>query len=218
MRHVQATAVVLLSAVLALAAPPVVTVPAEVTGEVGSFVAVRASVTEAKVVKFVPLDSGLNVFPADLLADKTATVVTSARPGKFRILCYSGNADGPSEPVTVTVVIGGGGPPVVDPVRPTPTPDVVKAEKVAVVVVEESQARTVAQGKVLADLRKWIDGNGHTMFVVDKDDPAAARNGYLPLVKELPGVIVFDQKGGGKPLSVFKLDSDPVAKVKEVVK
>jgi hypothetical protein len=214
----QSAFLVCLLAGVGAAAPPVVTVPAEVTGEVGSFVAVRASVTEAKVVKFLPLDAGLNVFPADLLSDKTATVVTSARPGKYRILCYSGNADGPSEPATVTIVIGGGTPPVVDPVKPDPKPDVAKAERVAVVVVEESQARTVAHGKAIADLRKWVEGSGHTLFVVDKDDPAASRNGYLPLVKKLPGVIVFDRNGGGKPLSVFDLDNDPVSKVKEVVK
>jgi hypothetical protein len=218
MRAKAALLCVLAAAVVAQAAPPVVTVPAEVTGDVGSFVAVRASVTDAKIVKFVPVDAGLNVFPADLLADKTATVVTGSKPGKFRLICYSGNADGPSEPVTVTVVIGGGGPPVVDPVRPTPTPDVVKAEKVSVVLVEESQARTVAQGKAIADLRKWVDGNGHAMFVVDKDDPAASKNGYLPIVKKLPGVIVFDRNGGGTPLTVFDLDNDPVSKVKEVVK
>ena len=208
---------VLASVVAATAAPPVVTLPAEVTGDVGSFVAVRASVTEAKVVRFVPLDAGLNVFPADLLADKTATVVTAGKPGRYRILAYSGNAEGPSEPATVTVVIGGS-PPVVDPVKPGPKPEPVKADKVAVVVVEESQARTVAQAKALAELEVWCKQNGHSRWVVDKDDPTASKNGYLPLVKKLPGVLVFDKAGGGTPLTVFDLDSDPVSKVKEVVK
>lgn len=214
---------VLLSAVVAQAAPPVVTVPQEVTGEVGSFVAVRATVTDAKVVKFVPVDPGLNVFPADLLADKTATVVTGSKPGKFRLICYSGNADGPSEPVTVTVVIGGGGPPVVDPVNPNPpTPTPAKAEKVILVVVEETLSRTVKQGEQLAALQEWADAGKHGRFTVDKDDPTAARNGYLAVLKEkdvsLPAVIVFDAKGGNKPLTVLKLDGDTLNKVKEVVK
>ncbi len=47
-------------------------------GEVGAFVPVRTAVTDAKAVKFVSLDPGLNLFPADLLADKTATVVTAS--------------------------------------------------------------------------------------------------------------------------------------------
>lgn len=62
MRAKVALLCVLAAAVVAQAAPPVVTVPAEVAGDVGSFVAVRASVTDAKVVKFVPVDPGLNVY------------------------------------------------------------------------------------------------------------------------------------------------------------
>lgn len=210
MRHLLT---VLVLGSVAWASPPVVTVPAEVAGEVGGFVPVRATVAGSKVVKFVPLDGGLNVFPADLLADKTATVVTSGKAGRYRILCYSGNADGPSDAVTVTVVIGGAAP-IVDPVKP----DVVKAEKLAVVVVEESATRTVKQAEQLTSLRKWIDAGGHTLFLVDKDDPAAVRNGYLPYARDLPAVLVFDQKAAGKPLSVVKLDADTVTKVKEVVK
>lgn len=218
MRHLLT---VLVLAGVALAAPPVVTVPAEVKGDVGSFVAVKADVKDGKSVKFVVLDAGLNVFPAGLLADPTATVVTAGKPGKFRILCYSGNADGPSEPVTVTVVIGDGGkddPKKPDPVKPQP--DVAKAEKVAIVVVEESQQRTVKQAEQLTALHKWADAGGHTFFVIDKDDPTASKNGYLPHANStgIPSVLVFDQKNAGKPLTVVKLDEATLGKVKEVVK
>lgn len=204
------------------AAPPVVTVPAEVHGDVGAFVAVRAEVTEATVVKFVPLDGGLNVFPADLLSDKTATVVTSAKGGRFKLLCYSGNADGPSEPVTVTVVIGTPKPDTPDPVEPEPTP-VTKAENVAVVIVEESRERTPGQAAVInsAEFEQFITAGGHVRFVVDKDDAAAKRNGYLIYAKEFPTALVFDQTKGGKPLAVFPLPdsgSELVNKVKGVVK
>lgn len=207
---------VLVLAGVALAAPPVVTVPSEVKGDVGSFVAVKADVKDGKAVKFVPLDSGLNVFPAGLLNDPTATVVTAGKAGRYRILCYSGNADGPSEPVTVTVVIGGATDPVKpDPVKPEP---VTKVEKVSIVVVEESQQRTVKQAEQLTALHRWADANGHTMFTVDKDDPTASKNGYLPYAKDIPAVLVFDQKNAGKPLAVVKLDADTMNKVKEVVK
>lgn len=63
---------------VAWAAPPVVTVPAEVTGDVGDFVAVKAAVKDGKAVKFVQIDAGLKVFPPGMLLDPTATVVTSA--------------------------------------------------------------------------------------------------------------------------------------------
>lgn len=99
---------------LLVAAPPV-DVPAEVKGDVGAFVPLRAK-TDGAVVKFVALDAGLNVFPADLLADKRATVVTATKPGRYRVLAYSSVKDDPTEPAIVTVVIGDA------PVPPGPNP------------------------------------------------------------------------------------------------
>jgi hypothetical protein len=119
----------------AFAAPPP-EVPAEVKGEVGAFVAIRAK-TEGSRVVFVPIDLGLNVFPADLLADKKATVVTSARPGRYRILCYSAVGTEPTDPAIVVVVIGGDDPPVppVPPPNPPgpkpPEPDAALVKKLA---------------------------------------------------------------------------------------
>lgn len=224
MYRVQVSLLLVLAAALVQAAPPVVTVPAEVKGEVGAFVAVRATVTESKVVKFVPLDAGLNLFPADLLADKTATVVTSGKAGRYRVLCYSGNADGPSEATTVTVVIGD--PPPVDPVKPDPKPQPTAA-KVCVVVVEESSLRTPAQADAMYDptLQKWLKDGGHKFAVVDKDDPQSAAAGYAAHVQTtgLPTVIVIDATttAAKKPLSVFRLPATAAelkAKIQEVVK
>jgi hypothetical protein len=90
-------------------------VPAEVRGEVAEFVTVIAS-TEGKVVRYVALDAGLQVFPSSLLANQRATVVTSARPGRYRLLAYTSVADVPTEPVITTVIIGGSTPPVPPPI------------------------------------------------------------------------------------------------------
>lgn len=111
----------LLAAAPLYAAPPTLTLPPEVTGDVAAFVVVKAK-TDGKVVKFVALDPGLNVFPAELLSDPTATVVTSARAGRFRLLAYTGTADGPSEPAVCAVVIGGSTvpPPLPPPDKPPP--------------------------------------------------------------------------------------------------
>ena len=118
------------------AAPPV-DVPKEVAGDVGAFVTVRAK-TDGKVVRFVPLDAGLNVFPADLLSDKKATVVTASKVGRYRLLAYSSVKDDPTEPAVVTVVIGGTAPAPdpkpVDPVEPA------KVETFRVLLVYESAA------------------------------------------------------------------------------
>lgn len=193
MRHL--LAVLVLSAGC-LAAPPVVTVPAEVTGEVGSFVAVRATVKDGKAVKFVAVDAGLNLFPADLLADKTATVVTSAKAGRYRILVYSGNADGPSEPAMTTVVIGDGKP--ADPVKPPPAkpepPVVAPAAVYYFAVVRPDQAtKDVADAMRLAawdELRKA----GHLV----KDIPVSELPSGLSLPATLPAVIVLRQNPDGK--------------------
>lgn len=90
-------------------------VPAEVRGEVASFVTIVAE-TEGKSVKFVPLDGGLSVFPQGLLSNPKVTVVTSARAGSYRVLAYSAKGDVPSDPAITTVIIG------VAPVPPGPVP------------------------------------------------------------------------------------------------
>ena len=102
----------MLAALLALGQ---LVVPAEVRGEVAEFVTVIAS-TEGKVVRYVALDAGLQVFPSSLLANQRATVVTSARPGRYRLLAYTSVADIPTEPVITTVIIGASTPPVPPPI------------------------------------------------------------------------------------------------------
>ena len=102
----------MLAALLALGQ---LVVPAEVRGEVAEFVTVIAT-TEGKVVRYVALDAGLQVFPSSLLANQRATVVTSARPGRYRLLAYTSVADVPTEPVITTVIIGSSTPPVPPPI------------------------------------------------------------------------------------------------------
>lgn len=89
-------------------------VPSEVRGEVAEFVSVIAS-TDGKIVRYVALDAGLQVFPSSLLANQRATVVTSARPGRYRLLAYTSVADIPTDPVITIVVIGGAAPPPLPP-------------------------------------------------------------------------------------------------------
>lgn len=102
---------------LALMCGQKVELPAEIKGEVGSFIAVRPK-TDGKLVRYYSLDSGLNSFPAELLSDATATVVTAPKPGRYRLLAYTALGDRPSDPVIVTIVVGGAAP----PTPPVPTP------------------------------------------------------------------------------------------------
>lgn len=96
-------------------------VPAEVKGDPGAFIVVRAE-TEGGAVRWVALDKGLNVFPAELLSDRKATVVTGQR-GSYRLLAYTATLDKdgkplPSDPAICTVVIGDA-----KPIDPPPPPD-----------------------------------------------------------------------------------------------
>jgi hypothetical protein len=118
---VRTLALLLLTAGVGLAAPPRLKLPDGVAGEVADFVTVTAE-TDGRAVRFVPLDPGLKVFPSALLADPKSTVVTAAVPGRYRLLAYTGNADGPSDPATVTVTIGTPAPAPPGPVPPGPTP------------------------------------------------------------------------------------------------
>lgn len=104
---------------LVWSAPPTVTLPAKVEGEAGDFIPVVATTT-GEAVKYVALDPGLKVFPSAFLKDPKTTVVLGAK-GQYRLLAYTGTADGPSEPVIVLVVIGGATePPKKDPPKKDP--------------------------------------------------------------------------------------------------
>ena len=79
--------------------------PENITGRPGSFIQVEAK-TDCKVVEWVLLDSGLELFPVNLLANTKTAVVTSTTPGVYRLLAYGATGDIPSKPAIVTITIG----------------------------------------------------------------------------------------------------------------
>jgi hypothetical protein len=86
----------------------------QVAGEVGAFIRVSAA-TDCKIVKWMAMDPGLNVFPADLLKNSLSTVVIGGKPGVYRLLAYTACDDTPSNPAVCMVIVTG-------PVDPTPGP------------------------------------------------------------------------------------------------
>lgn len=152
MRVPKTLAALLFAAVVAQAAPPVVTLPAEVTGEVSAFVVVKAKVEgDTKGVRYVALDSGLSIFPSDLLSDKNALVVVAGRPGRYKVLAYSGNADGPSEPAYTVLLIGTPDPPPGPAPKPDDKPKPGKVARLRTVVVSESSDLTARKSVFLGD-------------------------------------------------------------------
>lgn len=95
-----------------------VKLPAEVRGPVGSFIVVTATTTDT-LVKWHSVDSGLNLFPPQLLRDSKIAVVTALVPGRYRLLAVSAKSDTPSDFAQCVVVIGDA-PPGPNPPQPAP--------------------------------------------------------------------------------------------------
>lgn len=102
---------------------PTIDLPLKVSGQIGAFVTIPAK-TEAKSVKWVSIDKGLNIFPVDLLKDSKTLIVTAQSEGSYRVFAYAGNEFGASEPAFTTVFIGENSEPI--PVNPTDS-DITKA-------------------------------------------------------------------------------------------
>ena len=84
---------------------PDILLPDTIKAQVGAFVPITAQ-TKGDVVKFVALDPGLSVFPANLLSDKKTTVVVATKNGSYRILAYTSINNIPTDPAFTTVIIG----------------------------------------------------------------------------------------------------------------
>lgn len=197
-------------------------VPAEVKGEVASFVTIVAE-TEGKSVKFVPLDGGLSVFPQGLLSNPKATVVTSAFPGTYRLLAYTAKDGVPSDPQFTRVIIGQPGPapqpvnPVnppqpVNPVQP-PSPAPIPVEGFRVLLVFDPKAQTsltAAQNSILfgADVRGYLNSktaiaaNGARewrLWPVGTDNSGEAKYWQDVMARprqSLPWVVISNGKAG----------------------
>lgn len=107
------------------AAPPTIEAPKTVYGETGEWCEVDIKM-DAVTIKLVQLDAGLKVFPADRLKDPKKVIATALKPGRYKVLLYTGNAEGPSDPVIVTFVFAAPdpNPPGPGPIPPVPVPPV----------------------------------------------------------------------------------------------
>lgn len=169
------------------------TLPAEVKGDPGAFLSVPAT-TDGKVVRWVALDAGLNIFPVELLKDSKTAVVTAPK-GRYRLLAYTALGDVPSAPAICTVIIGEAPPVPPGPgpgPGPTPDPDVKPPIPVAgfrFLIVEESAERsklpaaqreimgsTVLRLDLTSKCAKGPDGKTPEWRIFDKDAPMAAES------------------------------------------
>ena len=146
-------------------AAPVVKV-ADVSGDPGTFIVVAAT-TDAPAVKWVLLDTGLSLFPPALLRDARTAVVIGTVPGRYRILAYSGNADGPSEPAVAVITVNGPpGPPPPPPPNPNdPFTAAVRAAYAAETSPTKSAA-VAAWATVYSTAAGMLDGPNYAVSTV----------------------------------------------------
>lgn len=190
---------------------PTLKLPAEVKGEPGTFIAIRAE-SDAAWVNF-RADAGLAVFPSGLLADRKATVLTAAKPGRYRLFAYTGNEDGGAD-AEVLIVVGNAPPVVVPPgpvippdVPPVVVPPVVQGPR-KVLIIRESTRDTPEFARLLIAIRNgepanYLASHKHRLYTLDDNDKDM--NGQpTPLVEKwrphyadmtLPVVFILDDKG-----------------------
>lgn len=166
---------------------PLLSLPAEVKGKVAGFVQVPAD-TSCKVVRWVALDDGLEVFPAALLKDTKTAVVSSATKGRYRLLAYAAQGDEPTEPAICVVVVGDAPPgPGPDPKPPDPKPDppgpkptgglrvLIVYESANLAAMPEAQSKILFSAQVRAALNAACEADGAVKGwrIFDKDVDAS---------------------------------------------
>jgi hypothetical protein len=153
----------------AFAAPPTLTAPAEVAGEIFSYIEIKPE-TNAKWVRFRAIDPGLRVFPTHRLEDKGVAIVDAMKPGRYRLWAYAGNDDGGADAVIVVVI--GGAKPEPDPVKPPPVDP--PAGKVYFLIVRPNGPASADFVRVMDD-PAWSDHRKAGRVVKDMTVTESAR-------------------------------------------
>lgn len=134
--------------------------PKEVAGDPGEFITIKAT-TNGKYVRWMVIDSGLNLFPVELLADSKVAVVTARNKGRYRLLAVTALADEVSSPVITTVVIGEVPPTPPGPTPPGPTPPGPTPPSPAPIPVDGFRVLIIYES---ADLPKYPAGTTAAMY------------------------------------------------------
>lgn len=202
---------------VAKATDSVLTVPAEVKGDVAAFIRIDAT-TSGKLVRWLAIDRGLNVFPSELLRDSKSTVVTATSAGNYRLLAWTSVNDVPSDVAICLVKVGTGPDPGPGPVPPdpgpTPGPSPIPAEGFRVLIVYESGELSklpAAQSNILyaASVREYLnskcvpdaDGKTKSWRIWDKDvDTSRSPKLWQDAMKRtrtaVPWILISTGKGG----------------------
>lgn len=226
MRYVSSMAVLLVASLFAVAAPPEISSPKEVYGQVGDWVEVTVTST-GKWVRYKSFDSSLKVFPSELLKDPKRILVSSLEAKTYKLLAYTGNEEGGADTeVIVTFVQKGINPPGPNPPTPTPNPPTPTPNPVPVVldgawliVVEETMQRTPETAQVLGDINFWKALPVAGVKFYDPNSPDAKKYKYDVMAQQtgipLPVMMIVDKTG--KLVKASKLATE-TSQIRQFVK
>lgn len=229
MRRIAASILLIFVLALPAWADSLLKLPDNVHGDVSDFIPITAT-TNCKVVRWYAIDTGLRLFPPDLLKDTRTAVVVASTPGTYRLLAYTATPDGSlSEPAICLVTIAGPTPPVPPgptPPGPNPPPIPVPVSGLRVLFVYESGAnltreqlnilnsttitdylnrKTAKDTKGRAEWRKWdkdVDMANETDVWKNLWTSTKPQLGALPAL-----VVVTDQKGQVFPLPATEAET-----------
>jgi hypothetical protein len=92
---------------------PYVKAPTTVNGNVGQWIPIKAESNGVTKLSIFPFQE---VFPPEMIKNLKATIVQANEAGTYKLLAYTGNANGGSPPVIISVAVGQ------TPVPPGPNP------------------------------------------------------------------------------------------------
>lgn len=150
--------------------------PVEVKGDPGTFIRVVAD-TDGAHVRWYALDSGLALFPVDLLKDSKTAVVIAQAKGRYRLIAWTAKGDVPSLAVETVVVIGEVPPVPPGPVPPGPVPPVPPSPIPldgfrVLVVVETADLSKLPAGQLAALYSERVRGYLNQKCVKEDGRPA----------------------------------------------
>jgi len=119
MKHLGSFVLLLLLTTCSIA-QPTIAIPEEVKGQVGQFLKIPAK--SSGEVRWFSVDTGLSLFPVELLKDSKTAVIVAMNPGRYRLLAWTAEGGTPSDAVVCWIVIGDPPPPTPTPTPPGPTP------------------------------------------------------------------------------------------------
>jgi len=147
---------------------PIGTVPVGQIVQLG-FTDLTADVARKSHLGYYPRPAGAIFFPAVGLDGNVAVFFSSPTAAKVLVWIDSPGVDGKVVHAEMEVTVGTPGPPE-PPEPPVPPPDPVPvAQKIQVVVIEETDDSTAAFSKVRNSkaIRDWADAGGHRVFFID---------------------------------------------------